>query len=93
MQKLTNSGTNRFVIDRIRSRIETQTYSMSPSNIGASVQHNVQNGMCVQRKLKSVSVSAQSEQSISFPPEETLEPWLSIEHPLKTQISLRMGAG
>ena len=49
--------------------------------------------MCVEQRLKSVFVSAQSEQSISFPPEETLEPWLPIEHPLKTQISLRMGAG
>ena len=93
MQKLTNSGTNRFDIDRIRSRIETQTYSKSPSNIGARVQHNVQDGMCVQRRLKSVSVSAQSDQSISFPPEETLDPWIPIEHPLKTQISLRQCAG
>ena len=30
----------------------------------------------------------QSDQSLSFPPEETLDPWLPIECPLKTRIRL-----
>ena len=30
----------------------------------------------------------QSDHSLSFQPEEMLDPWLSIEHPLKTQTRL-----
>ena len=46
----------------------------------------MQVGMWVQLRLKkSVYASAQSDQSLSFPlPEETLDPWLPIEHPSKT---------
>ena len=40
------------------------------------VLHKVQVGMmCVYRSFKSVCAFAQSDQSLSFPPEETLNPW------------------
>ena len=45
-------------------------------------------GMCEDRRFKSVCASAHSDQSRSFPPEETLDPWLPIERQLKTKISL-----
>ena len=45
------------------------------------------------RGLKSVCVFAQSDQSLSFPPEETFGHWIPIEHPLKTLIRLRGYAG
>ena len=35
--------------------------------------------MCAQRRLKSACVSAQSDQSLRYPHEETLHPWLSSE--------------
>ena len=44
---------------------------------------------CVQRWLESVCASAHSDPSLSFPPEETLDPWLPIERPSKTQIRPR----
>ena len=42
------------------------------------IKHNVQVDMCIQRRFKSVYASAQSEQSLSFPYEENLEPWFII---------------
>ena len=47
----------------------------------------------VWRRFKSVFVPEQSEQSLSFPPEETLGPWLAMERPSKTLIRLRGRAG
>ena len=37
-----------------------------------------------QQIFKSVGASALSDQCLSFTPEETLDTWLSIEHPSKT---------
>ena len=42
--------------------------------------------MCAQRRFKSDCVSAKSDQSLSFPPEETLDHWLYTERPSKTLI-------
>ena len=62
--------------------------------------HTVQqgtSGMCVQldtswhvqqQRFISVCASTQSDQSLSFPPEETLDPWLPIEWPSKTLFRL-----
>ena len=61
--------------------------------VWAGFQHKVQVGMCVQRIFKSICASAQSDQSLSFPLEGTLDPWLSIECPSKTLIRLRGCAG
>ena len=47
----------------------------------------------VWRRFKSVFVPTQSDQSLSFSPVETLDPWLSIERTLKTLIRLRGCAG
>ena len=41
--------------------------------------------MCVQQRFKSVCASVQSDQSLSFIPEETLDPWVTIDCPSKTQ--------
>ena len=48
--------------------------------------------MCVQRRFKSVCASTQSDQSRSFPSEETLDHWLPIERQSQTQNSLRIRA-
>ena len=54
--------------------------SLNPSttNKWAGIQHKVQSGMCIQRIFKSDCASAQSDQSLSFPLEETLDPLLPI---------------
>ena len=52
------------------------------------MQHKVQVGMYVQRRFKSVCTSPQSDQSLSFPPEEMLDPSLPTECPSKTLIKL-----
>ena len=54
---------------------------------------HVHNVMCVQRQFKSVYVLAQGNQSLNFPPEETLDHRLSIECPSKALIRLRGCAG
>ena len=41
--------------------------------------NNVWVGTCVQYRFKSVCATAQSDQSLSFLPEETLDPWLPIQ--------------
>ena len=43
----------------------------------------MQDGVCVQQHLKSVSTSAQSDQSLSFPPEEALGTRLLTERPIE----------
>ena len=48
-----------------------QVRVMTSHNIRAGTQYKVQVGMCVQRRIKSVCPSTQSDQSLSFPPEET----------------------
>ena len=50
----------------------------------AGIQHKVQVGICVQQRFKSVCTFAQSDQILSLLPDEMLDPWLSIEHPSKT---------
>ena len=42
--------------------------------------------MCAQRRLRSAWASAQSDQSLRCPPEETLGPYLPIELTAKTLI-------
>ena len=46
----------------------------SPRQGDSSARQNQQNGMCAQRKLKSAWASAQSDQSLRCPPEESLGP-------------------
>ena len=58
-----------------------------PLIISAGMLHEVQVGICVQRRFKSVCTFPQSDQSINFLPKEMLDPWLPIEHP-QTQIRL-----
>ena len=48
-----------------------------------------QHGTCLQRRFKSVCASTQSDQRLSFQPEEMLNSWLPIERPLETQIRQR----
>ena len=59
------------------------------TKIKTGIQPRVHGTMCVQRRFKSVCASAQSDQSLSFTPEETLGPWLPIERLSKTLIRLR----
>ena len=54
----------------------------------ASIQLKVQIRKCVHLKFKPVNRSAQSEQSLRFPPAETFDYWLPIERPFKTLIRL-----
>ena len=49
---------------------------------------NQQNGMCAQRRLRSAWVSAQSDQSLRCPLEESLGPELPIKRTAKTLIRL-----
>ena len=63
-----------------------QVRVMTSHNIGAGIQYKVQDDMCVQLRFKIFCASAQSGQSLSFPPEETLYPVLPIECPSKTLI-------
>ena len=46
------------------------------------------NDMCAQRRVRSAWASAQSDQSLRCPYEETLCPWLPIERTAKTLIRL-----
>ena len=52
--------------------------------IWATSWQNQQNGMCAQRRLWSDWASAQSEQSLRCPHEESLGPYLPIKHTAKT---------
>ena len=56
--------------------------------IWAASSQDQQNGMCAQRWLRSAWASAQSEQSLRCPHEESLGPELPIERTAKTLISL-----
>ena len=56
----------------------------------SQIQHKVQVDMCVQRRFSPVCGFTQSDQNISFLPEETLEPCLPIECPLKTDQTRQM---
>ena len=56
---------------------------------GKSIQsQNQQNDLRAQRRLGSAWASAQSDQSLRCPHEETLGPWLSLERTAKTLIRL-----
>ena len=54
----------------------------------AAEQQNQQNYLCSQGRLRSAWASAQSDQSLPCPPEETLGPSLPIERTAKTLIRL-----
>ena len=58
--------------------------------IPASTWQNVSSGMCIQWR---VNVSAQSDQSLRCPHEETLHPWLPKVRPMNILIRLRECAG
>ena len=45
--------------------------------------------MCIQQRFKPVYASAQSDQNLSFPSEETLDPRLPIDHPSKTDQTVQ----
>ena len=48
---------------------------------------------CAYSELSNLDcASASSDWSLSFPPEETVDPWLPIERPSKTLIRLRISA-
>ena len=47
---------------------------------------------CVQRRLRSICVSAQSDQSLRCPPEDALDPWVPTKSPVTTMIRLRICA-
>ena len=49
----------------------------------------VRKRMCAQRRLKSACASAHSDQSICYPHEENLRPWLSKMRPVKILVKLR----
>ena len=51
------------------------------------------NDLCAQQGLKTAWTSAQSDQSLYRPPEETLGPYLPIEHTVKTLARLHECAG
>ena len=56
--------------------------------ISAASWQNQQNGMCAQQRLRSAWTSAQSDQSLRCPHEESLGPWLPTERTAKTLIRL-----
>ena len=81
VQKFTlrqNSKEPHYLDDRWRS-----------SSWAASWQ-NQQNGMCAQRRLRSALASAQSDQSLHCPLEESLGPWLPIKRTAKSDQTRRM---
>ena len=45
---------------------------------------NLPSDTCAQRRIRSACASAQSDQSLRYPHEETLASWLSKERPAKT---------
>ena len=55
-------------------------------NIWAAAWQNQQNDLCAQLRLRSAWASAQFDQSLRCPHEETLDPQLPIEHKVKTLI-------
>ena len=55
-------------------------------NIWAASWQNKQNGMCAQRRLRSAWASAQSDQSLRCPHEESLGPKLPIERTAKNIV-------
>ena len=54
---------------------------------------NIPSDICVKRRLKSACASAQSDQSLRSPHEESLHPWLFKMRPRKILIWLRECAG
>ena len=62
--------------------------SQKKSEKWAASWQNQQNDLCAQQRVRSASVSAQSDQSLRCLHEEPLGPKLTIERPVKTQISL-----
>ena len=62
-------------------------------DIGAATSENVRSDKCAQRRLRSACSSAQSDQSLRCPHEETLNPSLSKMRPVKIQIRLRECTG
>ena len=62
---------------------------MYTSHMWVVIVENVPFDMCAQRRLKSACASAQSDQSLRYPHEETAHLWLSKMRPVKIMISLR----
>ena len=59
----------------------------------AAAWENVPSDMCAQQRLRSACASAQSDQSLRCPHEETSCPWRSKMRPVKTLIRQREWAG
>ena len=76
-------------VDNVQiTRHKQELHILHVHEYSAGIQHKVQVGMCVQWRFKSVCASKQSEQSLTFPHEETLDPSLPIKRQSKTQIRL-----
>ena len=69
-------------------RTKNGDYSKCGDQKWAVSWQNQQNGMCVKQRLRSAWASIQSDQSLRCPHEESLGPYLPIEHTAKTLISL-----
>ena len=66
-------------------------YTDTESDNWAASWQNQQNGMCAQRRLRSACASAQSDQSLRCPQEESLGPWLPNECPVWVFAVCSMG--
>ena len=64
------------------------------SSLSLCINELVSSMACAYTKdSKSVCASVKSDQSLSFQPEETLDPWLHMEFPSQTLISLCICTG
>ena len=77
----------------LNKKYERISKSCSEECLWATSCHFQQNGMCAQQRLGSAWASAQSDQSLRYPHEETLGPYLPTERTAKTHdqtdLSLR----
>ena len=69
------------------------TWHCKTSSIWAASWQNQQNGLCVQRRLRSAWASAQFDQSLPCPHEESLAPKLPTKYTAKTLIRLGRCSG
>ena len=68
-------------------------YYQSTSDEWTGTQHFLKNCMCAQRRLRSACASAQADQSLRYPPEDALDPWLPTDCPAKILIRRRECTG
>ena len=53
-------------------------------NEWTGAQHFLQDCICVQRIIRSPCAFMQSDQRLCYPPKDVLDPWLTMERPVKT---------